>query len=198
MFILSIYLLYEVPIRIVFFIFTLVICIFSQTTAIVLSIYYIFKGAYSYYVNNMTDRPKKDIMPTIFALLPITTYKPLSSFSAFFMYPFTYPKTEKAAAKLPEVMKGYWESLVESFKDFDKIKNLPLFVEDIKNIQYDLTHLHDLSGPAINFKEPVKSLPTNVAPKPSAPPAVNNNSDPTPAPKPSAPPALVNENYNPK
>ena len=169
--------IYAVPIRIIFFIVTLAICIYSQTSAISLSLYYIFKGSYSYYVNNMTDRPKKNIMPTIFALLPITTYKPMSSFSSFFMYPFTYPKTEKAALKLPEVMKGYWESLVESFKDFDKIKNLPLFVEDIKNIQYDLSHLHDLSGSAINFKanQSNKMVGTVVSPPvPSAPPANNN------------------------
>jgi hypothetical protein len=185
--------IYAVPIRIIFFIFTLAICIFSQMAAISLSLYYILKGSYSYYVNNMTDRPKKNIMPTIFALLPITTYKPMSSFSSFFMYPFTYPKTENAALKLPEVMKGYWQSLVESFKDFDKIKNLPLFVEDIKNIQYDLSHLHNLSGSAINFKanqnnkmvgtvsqaenvvnKSNSSFVPSASPVPSAPPANNN------------------------
>lgn len=147
----------------------------------------------------MTDRPKKNIMPTIFALLPITTYKPMSSFSSFFMYPFTYPKTEKAALKLPEVMKGYWESLVESFKDFDKIKNLPLFVEDIKNIQYDLSHLHDLSGSAINFKanQSNKMVGTVVSPPvPSAPPANNLNSKPSASPVPPAPPANNNNPTN--
>ena len=149
----------------------------------------------------MTDRPKKNIMPTIFALLPITTYKPMSSFSSFFMYPFTYPKTEKAALKLPEVMKGYWESLVESFKDFDKIKNLPLFVEDIKNIQYDLSHLHDLSGSAINFKanQSNKMVGTVVSPKESAPPAenmVNKSNSSSASPVPSAPPANNNNPTN--
>jgi len=191
--------IYAVPIRIIFFIVTLAICIYSQTAAISLSLYYIFKGSYSYYVNNMTDRPKKNIMPTIFALLPITTYKPMSSFSSFFMYPFTYPKTEKAALKLPEVMKGYWESLVESFKDFDKIKNLPLFVEDIKNIQYDLSHLHDLSGSAINFKaNQSNKMVGNVVspPVPSAPPANNLNSKPSAPPVPSAPPANNNNPTN--
>ena len=193
--------IYAVPIRIIFFIVTLAICIYSQTSAISLSLYYIFKGSYSYYVNNMTDRPKKNIMPTIFALLPITTYKPMSSFSSFFMYPFTYPKTEKAALKLPEVMKGYWESLVESFKDFDKIKNLPLFVEDIKNIQYDLSHLHDLSGSAINFKanQSNKMVGTVVSPKESAPPAenmVNKSNSSSASPVPSSPPANNNNPTN--
>ena len=193
--------IYAVPIRIIFFIVTLAICIYSQTSAISLSLYYIFKGSYSYYVNNMTDRPKKNIMPTIFALLPITTYKPMSSFSSFFMYPFTYPKTEKAALKLPEVMKGYWESLVESFKDFDKIKNLPLFVEDIKNIQYNLSHLHDLSGSAINFKanQNNKMVGTVVSPKESAPPAenmVNKSNSSSASPVPSAPPANNNNPTN--
>ena len=43
----------------------------------------------------MTDRPKKDIMPTIFSLLPITLHKATSPLGAFFLYPFSYPKTEK-------------------------------------------------------------------------------------------------------
>ena len=143
---------YAVPIRIVFFIFTLALCTYSGVASILLSLYYILKGGYSYYINHMTDGPKKDIMPTIFALLPITTYKPLSSFAAFFLYPFTYPKTENGVLKLPNIMQQYWQALVESFKNFDKIKNLEPFNKDIKNIQYNLSHLHNLSDSSINVK----------------------------------------------
>lgn len=135
---------YSVPIRVIFFIFTLVICLIAPFYAIILTIFYIFKGGYSYYVNNMTARPKREIMPTIFALLPITTYKPMSSFVSFIMYPFTYPKTELAAIKLPEIMKQYWEDLQSSFKYLDKIQNLPLFSEDLKKIRTDLENMHNL------------------------------------------------------
>jgi hypothetical protein len=40
-------------------------------------------------------------------------------------------------------MENYMKSLDESFKGFDSVKNLPVFVEDLKNIQYELSHLHD-------------------------------------------------------
>ncbi len=85
-------------------------------------------------------------MPTIFALLPITTYKPMSSFMGFIMYPFTYPKTEQAAIKLPEIMKQYWEDLQGSFKYLDKIQNLPVFSEDLKKIKADLDNLHKIKA----------------------------------------------------
>jgi hypothetical protein len=136
---------YSVPIRIIFFIFTFAICYIVPFYAIILTIFYIFKGGYSYYVNNMTSRPKREIMPTIFALLPITTYKPMSSFMSFIMYPFTYPKTEQAAIKLPEIMKQYWEDLRNSFKYLDKIQNLPVFAEDLKRIKADLDNLHNFN-----------------------------------------------------
>jgi hypothetical protein len=137
---------YSAPIRIIFFIFTFLICYFANTLGIILALFYLLKGGYSYYVNNMTNRPKRDIMPTIFALLPISTYKPLSSLGAFFLYPFTYPKTEKGAIKLPEIMKNYFEDLKKSFISLDDVKNLPLFVERLKTIQEELTHLHDTIG----------------------------------------------------
>ena len=179
--------IYAAPIRIVFFIFTLALCMYSGVASILLSLYYIFKGGYSYYVNHMTDGPKRDIMPTIFALLPITTYQPLSSFVGFFMYPFTYPKTEKGKLELPNIMQRYWQALVRSFKDFDKIKNMEPFVEDIKSIQYNLTHLHNLSSSAINVKTTeqnnkeaklVMTKEANKSPEPSAPPALPANNNP--------------------
>lgn len=144
---------YSPPIRIIFFIFTFLICFFAQTVAIGLAIFYLLKGGYSYYVNNMTTRPKRDIMPTIFALLPITTFKPLSKLGGFFMYPFTYPKTEKGVEKLPEIMKGYWGDLKESFTSLDEVKNLPVFTARLKTIQEELSHLHDTVMPKENNTE---------------------------------------------
>jgi hypothetical protein len=157
--------IYAPPIRIIFFIFTLAICIHSQTIAILLSIYYILKGGYSFYINHMTDKPNKYLMPTIFALLPITTFKPMSSFVGFFLYPFTYPKTEAAAQVLPDIMANYWKDLVGSFKDYDKVKNLPIFVEDVKSIKYNLAHLHNLSDQVMNLKNDIMNQNKNTTEK---------------------------------
>jgi hypothetical protein len=165
---------YSVPIRFIFFIFTLIICLFAKPLCVILGIFYLFKGGYSYYVNHMTDRENQEIMPTIYALLPITTYKPMSSLGSFLLYPFTYPKTDESAIQLPKTMKAYYGDLEESFKDIDKVKNLPLFVNDIKQIQKDLSELHESKGklikfggqeeasqPVMNNKPPANQAPTN-------------------------------------
>ena len=136
--------IYSVPIRVIFFIFTLVAGILLPFYTIILGIFYIFKGGYSYWVNNISDGPKRTIMPTIFALLPITTKKPVSKFSKIVMYPFTYPKTDLAALTLVEIMKEYWNDLVKSFKDYEQLKNLQPFADNIKKLQTTLTHMHDV------------------------------------------------------
>jgi hypothetical protein len=183
---------YSAPIRIIFFIFTFLICYFFKYIAVLLSIYYLFRGGYSYYYNNMTDKPKRDIMPTIFGLMPITTYKPLSSLGTFFMYPFTYPKTEKGAIKLPEIMNNYLESLQESFPDLDKVRNLPFFVKGINQVKEDLKHLHDVKEPLVEAnEEKPKNTNQSVPPKASAP----ENTNQSVPPKPSAP--SNNSNNNP-
>lgn len=135
--------IYSVPIRIIFFIFTFLVCLLILPFSVILGFFYLLKGGYSYYVNHMTDRPKQEIMPTIYALLPITTYKPMSSLGAFLLYPFTYPKTIEGSIQLPKTMSAYWDDLQESFKGIDKVKNLPIFVNQLKQIQKDLSHLHE-------------------------------------------------------
>jgi hypothetical protein len=165
---------YSVPVRIIFFIFTIWMVMTHKLTSTLLPIFYILKGAYSYFTNNMTDGPKQIIMPTIYALLPITTYKPTSALGRFFIYPFNYPKTESGAIQLPEITKDYWKKLVESFKDFNTVKDLPVFVKDIKKAQDGLTRLHESKGEFINFSVGKNQNSKNVeasAPVPSAPPA---------------------------
>jgi hypothetical protein len=100
----------------------------------------------------MTDRPKQEIMPTIYALLPITTYKASSSLGSLLLYPFTYPKTEIAVEQLPETMKQYWANLQNSFTDLDKVKNLPIFVDNIKQIQKKLSELHNPKDFLLNIE----------------------------------------------
>jgi hypothetical protein len=142
--------IYSPPIRILFFIFVFLICFLLPPASLILGLFYLLKGGYSYYYNHMTDRPKKDIMPTIFSLLPITTATPSSQLSAFFLYPFRYPKNAQGELKLPEIMKHYFENLKESFTDFDRIKNLPLFSDQIKKIESNLMKLHDAPSSPIS------------------------------------------------
>jgi hypothetical protein len=169
--------IYSVPIRIIFFIFTFLISLFVPPFGIILGIFYTLKGGYSYYYNHMTDRPKREIMPTIYALLPISTYTPASSFGSFFLYPFTYPKTEIASKQLPKTMKQYWEDLKDSFTDFDKIKNLPLFVDDIKQIQKDLSELHNPKRPLMDLgsSEMINASKQNVSNPPETVNAQTSN-----------------------
>jgi hypothetical protein len=181
---------YSPPIRLIFFIFVFHLCYYTKFVAIILGIFYLFKGGYSYYYNNMTSKPKKDIMPTIFALLPMTTYKPLSSFAGFFMYPFTYPKTEKGVQKLPEIMKNYYDSLVESFDNFDAVKSLPTFAKDIQQIKNDFAKMHSIPVPTAssgsNSNDPAPASANNSTTE-------SNTNDPKPMPV--LTPA--NENNNP-
>lgn len=129
---------YSAPIRIIFFVFVFIICLFLPPISIILGIFYLLKGGYSYYVNNMTNRPKEEIMPTIYALLPIS--KPSSS---FFMYPFSYPKSETIAQQLPKTMENYINSLKASFTDFDTMQKLPIFAEGFKKLQDNLMQMHN-------------------------------------------------------
>lgn len=130
------FIVYPVPIRIIFFIFTFVICFFTPIYMVMLCIFYVLKSGYSYYYNNMTNNPKKYIMPPIFALCPITTYKPVSSIMSFILYPFTYPKTEKGDLILSDIMKQYWNELMLSFPELNKMEgilNLTNSISKLKN-----------------------------------------------------------------
>jgi len=138
---------YPVPMRIIFFVFTIILIMWNSIAAVLLPIFYILKGGYSYYINNMRNGPKQRIIPKIYAILPIISNNNTSLLKSFFLYPFTYPKTDK---ELPEISKDYWKSLIESFKGYDKVKDLPVFVEDIKNAQKSLSQLYELTPSTSN------------------------------------------------
>ena len=136
--------MYSAPIRLIFFIFTFWVCYHFMPFLILLLGYYLCKLGYGYYLNNLSDGPKTKIMPTIFALLPLTTDTPISSLGAFFMYPFTYPKNDKDAKQLPIIMNNYMESLKKSFTYFDKVKNVPFIAEGFKKLEEKMEHLHNI------------------------------------------------------
>jgi hypothetical protein len=141
---------YAIPVRIIFFIFTFVILILYPIALLVLPFFYLLKGSYSYYINHMTDSPKRRIMPEIYALLPITTYQPQSTLMKILLYPFYYPKTEIGAIELPKIMDEYWKNLQESFKDLEKVKDIPLFQQDIKKAKEFLDNINLVKKIEIN------------------------------------------------
>ena len=188
---------YSVPVRIIFFIFTFLVCFLIPPLSILLGFFYLLKGGYSYYINNMTGRTDKVlIMPTIYALLPITTYTPESSILKFFYYPFRYPKSDISAAEIPKTMGVYWKDLNESFKDLDTVKNLPIFSNQLKNLETKLLKtLHVTStkpaatSAATSAATPAATQPaaTSAATQPAAtqsaatqPPAYNESKAPKP------------------
>lgn len=157
---------YSAPIRLIFFMVTFLICYSFMPFLILLLGYYLCKAGYSYYLNHLSEGPKTKIMPTIFALLPLTTSIPASSLGAFFMYPFTYPKNNKDAKQLPIIMNEYMESLKSAFIYYDKVKNLPFVAEGFERLEANIEHLHDVPEPKNpEPKEPVSSAP--IAPLPA-------------------------------
>lgn len=166
---------YAYPIRLIFFMVTFWICYHFMPFLILLIGYYLCKTGYEYYLNQLSDGPKTKIMPTIFALLPLTTDTPISSLGAFFMYPFTYPKNDKDAKKLPIIMNNYAESLKKSFSYFDKVKNLPFVAEGFKKLEEKIEHLHDIPKKPESVTSST-SLPVTIGAsiKPSSIPVRNN------------------------
>ena len=169
--------MYSAPIRLIFFIVTFLICYNFMPFLIILVGYYLCKSGYEYYLNQLSDGPKTKIMPTIFALLPLTTDIPVSSLGAFFTYPFTYPKNDKDAKQLPIIMNQYMESLKKSFSYLDRVKNLPFIAEGFQRLEVNIEHLHDI---------PKKPLPATIekSQNQSETPSNNKKNEPSAAPLP--------------
>ena len=179
---------YSAPIRAIFFIFTFVICFLFRPFMVFLTVFYIGKKSYHIYINKISGGEPRRIMPKIFALLPLTTSQPASALMSFIMYPFTYPKSDKDAEKLTEIMKNYMDSLTSIFPYFDKVKDVPVFAEGWARIKDWSEHLHDIppdnkEGEQVNAPMPSvlgapKSNTTNTgAPMPSVLGAPKSNTE---------------------
>ncbi len=154
---------YSIPIRIILFIITFCICLFVPIYSIALIIIYALKALYILYIN--TTKPKleqKPILPPIFALLPIKLIEPETKLGNFFMYPFTYPKSEVGAKKLPKIMTYYEKELESSFKDFDKYKSMPIFSKLINKVHLYLENLHYRPQIATTVTTTATATPTTV------------------------------------
>jgi len=133
---------YPAPIRGIFFVLTFIMCMMYSPIALGLGLFYLAKKGYSYYVNEISGKEKRRIMPTIFAMLPITTYQPEGGLESFFLYPFTYPKSKQDEEELPKIMKEYQDALDASFPYLEKIKGLPFVAEGLELIKNNLETLH--------------------------------------------------------
>jgi len=161
--------MYSAPIRVIFFVFIIIICSYATFPAGILTIYYLCKGGYSYYVNNMSDGPKQRIMPTIFAILPILMNKERPWYTRYLLYPFTYPKTPKKVGILKQIMDEHFQTLQDSFPFAKKIIDqggMEEFKEQFDKAKEYLDTMHDVSMAV--FPSQGEQSPEN----PSLPPTV--------------------------
>ena len=173
--------IYPAPIRLCFFVFTLVLCFFSKTIIAILSLFYLCKWGFHYYVNEMSDGPKRLIMPTLFAILPLTTNEYPNRFKNFFAKPFQYGErwSRRDARELDTRMEMYQESLKEAFPFVEAIKTQEPYQEQLQKISKKFSELHQAMAPpaappapAAPSAPPLPAVITPIAPAaPPAPPA---------------------------
>ena len=185
---------YPAPIRVLFFLFVLILCSVFSPATVILVFYYLMKAGYSYYRNELEDRDGGKtgirIYPRIFALLPITTTPATSLLGRLFKYPFHYPKTEQDRKELERtdgkgeksIMDEYMEVLKESFPYGETVKGSEPFAERYATIEKNIKRIHqapvvpvpmtisaDNLPPTIGSKgTPSRTLPAVMAPKASS------------------------------
>ena len=130
--------IYSATIRIILFIITLIICLLSTTCITGLQIYYGCKYLFTLYVTHFVKKEDKAqysqfLFPRVFAILPLfclDSYGPKYESNDIFTkvltfigyHLFGYPKSEKDAIHLLNLMKQYVEALGSSFTYYDTLK----------------------------------------------------------------------------
>jgi len=144
-------LIYPSQIRFAFFIIVFIGCLLFRPLLFVFALYYGAIYLMDYYVNYLSDGPKRRIFPKIYSFLPLTTNQPDNTIKAFFFSPFIYGlvKSKKDDEELKEIMKTYKKTLDESFPYLEKIKNQEPFEKPYESIQKQLDTLH-----TSNYKYP--------------------------------------------
>lgn len=162
--------IYPAPIRLGFFLFTFLLCYTMRHILILLGIFYICKWGFHYYVNEMSDGPKRLIMPTTFAFLPLTTRQYQSRFMNTIMSPFQYGEgfSKKDGEELQQRMEGYKEALDEAFPYLQAIKTQEPFETRHRKIEAQIAALH-LPPPPPPLPIQPAPLPAVIASAPNAP-----------------------------
>lgn len=135
---------YPAPIRFAFFLFTFLMCLSADFIVIMISLFYLLKYGFHYYVNEMSGGPKRIIMPTLFAMLPLTTKTYENRFINWLATPFQYGETwsEHDADELKERMELYDTALKESFPYVEALKSQDPFEGQLEKIVKAFEELH--------------------------------------------------------
>jgi hypothetical protein len=136
--------IYPAPIRLAFFLFTFLLCLSSTFIVVLLCLFYLCKWGYHYYVNEMSGGPKRIIMPTLFAFLPLTTKTYSNRLINWLATPFQYGEkwSKKDGEELKQRMELYETALKESFPYVEALKNQDPFEEQLQKIAKVFEELH--------------------------------------------------------
>lgn len=147
--------IYPAPIRLIFFIFTLVLCFLSRILLVIIGMFYLGKWAFHYYVNNMTDGPKRLIAPSLFAFLPLTTRTSSNPFFNALLKPFQYGEqwSVKDGEELKTRMEMYQTSLTDAFPYIETLQTTEPFQSQLKKITTSFEELHRAFQPVLQGKE---------------------------------------------
>lgn len=110
------------PLRVLGFLITASLGIFPPALFIFIG-YYLLRAAYVASQNLILDpgsSASRPYFPRIFAILPVSTAEHESTFMRFITYPFTFPKSPRAEAKLVGITKDYVDSVKQSFPGLAK------------------------------------------------------------------------------
>lgn len=183
---------YPAPIRLAFFLFILLLCLSSTFIVVVFCLFYLCKWGYHYYVNEMSGGPKRIIMPTLFAFLPLTTKKYPNGFVNFLAKPFQYGElwSKKDGEELKQRMELYETALKESFPYVEALKNQDPFEGQLQKIAKVFEELHQpppalpeaTLPPTIQPINPENAARFAATPAGPLPPVIQPASAPTPAP----------------
>ena len=167
--------IYPPGIRLVFFIFTLFLCITQVWIASGLGLMYFGKKLYEIYLNRERDdkpNPPIRIMPKIFAILPLMVKDPnKTGFFEFLKYPFQYLKEIPDEPNkngftyrgiITDLMDKYKASLNESFPYYEQVKDKPIFKS--RQIEFDeqFDKMHEQTKLIQTTEESEAPLPATI------------------------------------
>jgi hypothetical protein len=164
--------IYPAPIRLIFFLFTLVLCLLSRVVLVLLGAFFLCKWGFHYYVNNMSDGPKRLIAPTLFAFLPLTPRESENPLLNALLRPFQYGErwSAKDGEELQTRMDMYQQTLKEAFPYVEQIQTTEPFQSQLGKIETRFRELHRAMAPPPSQPEPEPEPKPQEAPK--APTAV--------------------------
>jgi hypothetical protein len=127
----------------------------------------------------MSDGPKRIIMPTLFALLPLTTKEYPNRLVNALAGPFQYGGqwSKPDGKELEERMKLYEGALHESFPFIDAIKTQEPYSKHLQKLEQNFAELHRSMAPPSNSNS---TPPTNSSSPSNSSPPTNSASAPAP------------------